>query len=145
MAMALPYLMVGIQAYGMYSTDEAADDQEDIARENADRQRMESEEAVRRLTKRQEQSESQAKAMAAASGVQVSGSIEDYLDIMQKTNKSEADWLKKSGLSAASIMQREGELQADMTRTQGRIGMANTFLASANQGNWFQSTPSDGF
>jgi len=137
MATALPYMMMATSAYGVYSSEQAADDQEDIARENAERQRLESTEAVRRLTLRQEQSESQAKAMAAASGVSMSGSITDYLDIMQKTNKEEADWLKRSGISAASIMQREGELQADMTRRSGRAKGASTFLAAGDKAGWF--------
>ena len=135
-AAAIGSMAVG--AYSVYSTEQGADEQDDIARANAERQRMESEEAVRRLTARQEQAESQAKAMASASGVKVTGSVEDYLDIMAKTHKDEADWLVKSGLSAESIMAREGELQADMTRRSGRMRAASTFLSAANSDReWF--------
>jgi len=138
MALALPYLTVAMAGYGIYSSEKAADEQEDLAMANAERQRMESEEAVRRLTLRQEQSESQAKALAATSGAKVTGSVTDYLDLMSKVNKEEADWLVKSGLSAESIMSREGEIQADMTRRSGRANFANTFLTTADKAGWFE-------
>jgi len=138
MAAALPYLTVAMAGYSIYSSEEAAGEQEDLAQANSERQRMESEEAVRRLTLRQEQSESQAKAMAAASGVKLTGSVTDYLDLMSKVNKEEADWLVKSGLSAASIMEREGQIEADMTRRSGRANFANTFLTTADKSGWFE-------
>jgi hypothetical protein len=138
MAVALPYMTLALAGYQVYSGERAADEQEDLARANAERQRMESDEAVRRLSARQEASESQAKAIAAASGVKVTGSVTDYLDVMQKTNKDEVSWLRKSGLSAESIMAREGQLQADMTRRGSRFKAAGSFLSTVDEAGWFE-------
>lgn len=138
MAVALPYLSVALAGYSVYEENKAAGEMEDIAKDNANRQRLESEEAVRRLVLSQEQSEAQAKALAAGSGVQMEGSITDYIDLLSKTHKEEAAWLKQSGLSAASIMEREGEVRADAVRRGAYAKAGSTFLTTSAKAGWFE-------
>lgn len=117
-------------AYSAYSAHEAAAEQKKIAAQNAARIKAENEEALRRLKKQQASNLSEARARAAASGMDTSGTQKSYLDEMADAFKSETDWLRSSGASQAAITQREGNLRADATRSAG-ISKGISGVASA--------------
>ncbi len=106
-------------AYTVYSSEAAAAEQKKIAKANAERILRENEEGLRRLKKQQEANMAEARARAAASGVTTEGTQKTYLEEMRDAFKSEVDWLRSSGASQAAITQREGFLQADITRSRG--------------------------
>lgn len=106
-------------AYSAYSAHEAAAEQKKVAAANAARIKAENEEALRRLNKQQEATMAEARARAAASGMDSGGSQKSYLDEMADAFKSETDWLRSSGASQAHIVQREGELRARSTSAAG--------------------------
>ncbi len=116
---AMAVVSAASAAYSIYSSKEAAEEQEKIAAANAARIKAENEEALRRLKKKQEETLAEARARAAASGVTAEGTQRTYLEEMAEAFKSETDWLRQSGASRALIVQREGELQAQMTTAAG--------------------------
>ena len=110
----------------------AADAQEAIARENARRKALETEEAIRRQRAEADKQEAQARARAAASGVTVSGSISEYLMAMEEANADKIAWLRKAGYSQADIIEKEGSLQADITRTNALGSLVGTAGSAYN-------------
>ncbi len=116
-AMAFFTVMSGVMQYE--AAQDAADDQEEIGRENARLIAEETEESARREEKAAAAAESQSRARAAASGVTLSGSTSEYLSEQQKANAERIKWLRKSGSSRASITEREGAMTASATRAQG--------------------------
>ncbi len=133
MAAAIPIVVSMVGAYMSYqSQQDAASAQEKISRENARQQEMaaemnarrttrETEEESRRMKDQQRKQESTARAKAAASGVQMSGSISSYLEGMMSENVKQREWLEKSGKSKAEEYLWSGQSSADITRMEGSM------------------------
>jgi hypothetical protein len=119
---------------GLRSSDKAASLEEQIAAENAARERAETEESIRRASDAYRKMES-------ATGARIAGSSlggkskADYLGAMKKSNQEDLNWMKTSGESRASIIEREGKGRADTTRAQGRSnffsGIGSAFTSGA--------------
>ncbi len=132
----LALLSAATMVYGAYSQYESGQEAKDIANTNAARQKTESTEAARRLKLQQESTLSEARARAAASGISPqSSTVVTYLDEMQKNFKSEQDWIKKSGTSAADIQARQGEYQARQA-TAGAWGTIANLADNASKWEW---------
>jgi len=124
-AVAVGTLLLG--GAGAKMQYDAASDAKNIANDNAIRQKAESDEAARRLGKQQDLLLSEAKARAFAGGSLLSSSTVAYMEEMKSQFKSEQDWIKKSGASAAYITRLEGKYQAKA----GKAGAFGTLAGSA--------------
>lgn len=89
-----------------------------IADRNARRIEAETQEKARRTALQQERAESRALAKAAASGVSVEGSPEDFLAFMGEEHARQLGWLKRSGRSRADLARMEGKYSAAQGRAQ---------------------------
>ncbi len=138
LAVAAVVIAAAGTAYTVYSTERAASEQKKIAAANAARIKAENEEALRRLKKQQAATMAEARARAAASGVQVEGTQKSYLEEMKEAFKSETDWLRDSGASQAYITQREGTLRAQTTSATGiSAGFQGASGALAGAANYY--------
>ena len=150
MAAAVPIAVAVIGAavsvYTGVKQREAAKEQEDIAKRNAEREQAEAEEMARRERKRADYEESLDRARAAASGIDVDKSKSNviYMNERKKANRDQIDWIRKSGASRADIIKREGRLAADMTRIDSwkSFGQAASYGAQAAGASydWYKST-----
>lgn len=139
-AIASATIAAGAAAQQYRAGQKAAKSAKSIAAQNADRAKMESAEAARRLKGQQEANMSEARARAAASGIQGGGSQGQFLDTMESGYKKELDWLKKSGASAEAIELRKGELAAGSASSSamaGAIGSISSGTQSTFQ--WYQA------
>ena len=102
---------------------DAADDADEIAKKNAERERAEAEEQARRAKKSADRTNSLARARAAASGIKGQSS-DMYLAELEDEQNREIDWILSSGESRADIIEDEGE------RAQ-KIGRAGAFSTLA--------------
>ena len=123
----------------------AGEEARGIAAENAKRIEAETAESARRLKGQQDSNLSEAKARAAASGVNMRGSQGGFISNLASSYQQERDWLKKSGASKATIERRTGDyavLQAKAgsaaTMATG-IGQAGSMLGQGSQSaaNWW--------
>jgi hypothetical protein len=94
----------------------AGQDQKKVGKQNADRMRAESAEEARRMADAQESQLSDAKARASATGLATTGSQLGFLETLETKQKSELDWAKNSGASAASIAQKTSDIQSSTTK-----------------------------
>lgn len=117
-------------AYGMYQQHKSADEAKDIADKNAKMAKMETEEQARRLEKQQEQQQSRAKAAAAASGVEITGTVADYLLEMESEHEAEIDWLRKAGYNRARMFKEQGDFAAQQAY-QGMWASAASLFGQA--------------
>ncbi len=132
LGMAIFSIASGVMQYK--AAQDAADDQEEIARENARLIAEETEESARREEKAAAAAESQSRARAAASGVTLSGSTSEYLSEQQKANADRIKWLRKSGKSRASITEREGAMTAGATRARGTANLVGSVGSAYGHG-----------
>jgi len=111
--MSIVAAVVGIvgAGYSAYSTEKAAGQGRDDRRKNAADILAENQEQARRLKKQQDQTISLARARAGASGIAADGSVEGYINEMQKNFDLERNWLSKSGLRNAANQKRAGSLE----------------------------------
>ncbi len=139
MAPAVPYIAlaftVGGTAYSVSSQRKAAQRQEaaaqqseQIGRENAATIEGETREQVRRQKLKDASDAGSAKAKAAASGLENTGTISTFLSDMTTAQKESLDWLSKSGEQRARIAQLSGEYTAG----QGRAAATGTRASSVN-------------
>ena len=115
------------------SAQKAANEQEDIADQNAKREKEEAEELAQRAEDTAAREESLARARAAASGVG-GKSTNLYISDLTKRNQREIDWMRKSGKSKAKITQREGRAAASATRSQGAGSLFSSIGKSVDYG-----------
>lgn len=150
MAFAVP-IVVGIATAAMsvyqgMKMQDAADEQEDIAKRNAEREQREAEEAVRREKKEFQAEESLDRARAAASGIDVDKSKSTVLFMAEKrkSHQEEIDWMKSSAASRADIIKREGRLAADQTRAEAWGHFANAVGSAGKAASagiaWYESS-----
>ena len=114
-------------AYGMYQQYKAADEAKDIADKNAKMAKMETEEQARRLEKQQEQQSARARAAAAASGVEMTGTVSEYLLELESEQQEQLDWLRKAGYSRARILKEQGDFAAQQAYQGMWSSAANLF------------------
>lgn len=134
--------MIAISVIGgliQYKTaQDAASEQESIARQNAAMQasvaeqnaravELENREEARRMSEAQEKERSASLARAAASGVRVGeGSVADWLDAQLGEHTNQLDWLKKSGERQAENIRWGGAQQSAITRREGSLLASQT-------------------
>jgi len=68
---------------------------------------------------------------AAASGVQVSGSVEDHLTKVKKEQQKELDWLAKSTANKAALAKQAGANAAAVTEAAGKAALWNAVGSAA--------------
>ena len=105
------------------AADKAAKQQRMLAEEAARNKRMEAEEMARRQAKEDRSVEGRARALAAASGLAGSGTQLDYIQELEKTNKQNVDWIRRSGDMQAGYTQQAGYNQAATTEAQGTAAL----------------------
>lgn len=127
MAVAVPYVMIAAAAYSAYSQYEAGNEAKELSRYNAEMERKETEETIRRQKLEDRKQEARARASAHAGGTTVSGTVSGYLNRMQETNLDNVSWMRRSGANRASLILKEGSMQ----RSQARRGAFGTVLGSA--------------
>jgi hypothetical protein len=96
----------------------AAQDAKRVAKLNAGLTMEETNEQQRRMQTDIDQTEGIAKAISAASGVQMSGSRKIAVDEMQSENIKQLQWLRKSGIRKAKVVQLGGQLQSSQLKSQ---------------------------
>lgn len=99
-----------------------------IADRNAQRIEAETQEKARRTSMQQGRAESRALAKAAASGVSLEGSPDNYLAFMGEEHARQLGWLRKSGRSRAELAQMKGKHSA----AQGRARLAGMRAQAAS-------------
>ncbi len=116
----MPFVMLAMSAASavmQYSASQnaaeaqeaAARREQNLARRNAERQRLETAEAARRLKKQQESAKGTARARLAATGLTLAGSPSSFLDEMSIAMEDELTWLETSGKSKADILELGGQ------------------------------------
>ncbi len=81
----------------------------------------ETDEQQRRLQLEIDQTEGIAKALSAASGVQMTGSRKLAVDQMQSENINQLQWLRKSGIRKAKVVQMGGQLQSSQLKSKAAV------------------------
>ena len=135
--MPFPFLAIaslGLTALGVFQQYQAAQDARDAERENARLIEAENVEQARRMESENEARESSARARAAASGVNLTGTTGEYLSEMERENTRQENWLKRSGASRADSARRRG----DAAYSSGLADAIGTAAGGFGQGfNWF--------
>lgn len=123
---------------GAGSSGQAATQAKRTASINANLTRSQSGEEMRRLETDIAQTEGLASALSAASGVQVSGSREISIEGVKKENRAQLEWLRKSGVQKADVIQRGGQLAASQLKSQAQMQTVQGFgqIAQGLYGNY---------
>lgn len=133
MGPAVPYIALAFTVGGtVYSVAEqrkaarqqegAAAEAEKIGRQNAAVIESETRESAKRQKLADDQTSGKARALAAASGVESTGSVGTFLSDLDTAQTESLNWLVKSGENRARIAQLTGEY----TAAQGRAGASGT-------------------
>lgn len=101
-----------------------------IAYSNIDLMRQESVESVRRLRLDQQQVESRGRALAAASGVRMEGSIDISVKSFENENKNQLNWLDKSLKSHISHAGFEAEQMYKMYHEKANTAYATAMIGA---------------
>ena len=126
---------VAATAFSAYQQYEGAKDAEQLAKEQADRQKAEAEEMARRAEKDASRQESLARARAAASGIGAGGSTALYMSELEKTQREEIDWIRRAGASQARLTRKEGR----WAYRRGMAGAVSTAASGVTGGyDWYQ-------
>ena len=111
----------------------SAEEQAIIDAENLERERLETEESIKRTGESHAKTEATARTQVAASGFAVGSSLDKYVASMQEEHASDIDWMRTSGASREAIQKREssarysaGMAGAKTTMIAGIGGAANT-------------------
>ena len=143
------------KAYYKYDTAKKAEKALDKAAErtsalnalNERAQSAENAETERRTLAQSQQTESLARAKAAASGASLTGSMASYLSFLEKENLQQFEWLKTSGAAKLSSMQAAGasnvralktqaDAQGDLAKGAVLEGASSTFQTGMDAGGW---------
>lgn len=109
-----------------------------LARRQAELQRMETDEAVRRFRAEGTTRISAARAFGAASGIEVdSSSLVGHLTRMTTEFEREARWMREAGYAGARLTEQGAD-----ARFIGDLGGSLFQFGAAN--NWWQKTPGSG-
>ena len=127
--------------------DRAADRTSKLNELNERAMQAENAEMERRTLAKNQETESLARAKAAASGAALSGSMADYLSFLETENLQQFEWLKTSGSSKLAAMEAAGASNVRAIKTQadaqgdaaiGAVigGAASTFQTGLDAGGW---------
>lgn len=100
-----PYVGTAATLYGAYSSYEAGKDASKEAKMLSEQQM-----ADERNRSRAEQAERRAR--AAASGIQLSGSTEDYMQAAKRQDEQRLLWMKRTGKAKADYLKSQGKSDA---------------------------------
>ncbi len=107
-----------------------AGQQEEMAYENRRLELMELEEGIRRTELQNSMTRGTAKSRAAAGGLKLEGSLNDYLGFMEENQGAEVSWMREAGESRANQTLQDSLLQASATKIGGeaqkREGIASS-------------------
>ncbi len=127
----LPMIMSvfgGIQQYKAgKEMENFAGEQERMAVENKRLADEETAEKVRRQDLKDKRLLGSARARAAASGVELAGTVSGYIDFMGETQSDELEWMKRAGASKSRLDLQAGMLQAKQTRLSAQQQKAGAF------------------
>ena len=123
----MPWVMLAVTIFGAIQGYQAGKEQEELAEQQAllaDRnmvlQKQELNEQVRRQGDEDRRLRASAKARAAASGAELSGSPLAYLDYMEEEQGRQLNWMKTAGASRIRL-QLEGDLlRASANKQRGK-------------------------
>ncbi len=123
--------------FGARSSIRAGKDTKILAGMNANYIRQETYEQSRRLKFQQERTRGTVRANIAASGFRSGkktkgASFKAYESVLAREQKSELDWLYKSGKSRANIAIRGGDSQARQLRSQGTAQLFSGVAGAAS-------------
>lgn len=129
------------------AADKAADRTSALNALNERAQQAENAETERRAALTNKQTESLARAKAAASGAAMTGSVSDYLSFLEAENLEEFEWLQKSGASTLNAMQASGATAVQTLKDQADVygrqatgaaisGVASAFQTGMDAGGW---------
>ena len=111
----MPWVMVAMSIFGAIQGYRAGEQMEDLAEEQAllaDRNSVlahqELNEQVRRQGDEDKRLRSAAKARAAASGAEISGSSLTYLNFMEEEQGRQLNWMKTAGASRIRLQNQIG-------------------------------------
>jgi len=125
----------GIQEYKAgKEMDALAGEQERLAVENKRLEDEETAEKIRRQEIKDKQLLGSARARAAASGVELSGTVGGYLDFMDDTQGDEIAWMRKAGASRSRLNLQAGLLDAKRTRLGAKQQKTGAFNAIGTVG-----------
>jgi len=125
---ALQWLGVGSAVAGGIGRGRGNRAAEKAAKKQADLIRQTTDEAARRLERGQERKLGETKAGVYASGVQMGGSSEAYVNDMQAEQARELAWLKEAGYKQAKAVEkgasvnRQGGMFRNLAMTGAGIG-----------------------
>ncbi len=138
----------GIQGYNSAQQMKSlADEQAKLGERNALLARRELAEQVRRQTEEDRLLRSAALARAAASGVEISGSVASYLEYIETEQTRQLDWLKTAGASRIRLDLESSRISASANRSransQGFESLLSGFAAGfsfMDKGGLFTTT-----
>ncbi len=135
----------GAAVYSGFRQLDAGDDAREISEREAELARAETEEEARRLEKAQERQESLAKARAAASGVRSdTGSVALFLKELGDENTRQLDWLRRTGLRRAKLIEEGGEFARYQARSRAfssfgqAFGALPKFAEAGSKAGWWK-------
>ena len=94
------------------AAQDAAKQEQEMARQQAAAIEAETAESVRRSRDKASQAEGQSRARVAASGLETSGSLDLSLDAMSEEHARQIDWMGKAGASQARMALLGGDMRA---------------------------------
>lgn len=122
MAVGFMVASAAIGAVGSVSQSNAmkrqAKTQRELDAENLALQKKETAESIRRTKKDQVKVEGQIETDIGASGFEVGGSLDKYLESVKEEHSSDLDWMRTSGASRDAIAEREAAARYSATRSQ---------------------------
>lgn len=129
--------MVVSSLVGFVTSMQTANDQEDLARQNAANEAAEAEEALRQEQEANRAEEALTRAKAAASGIDPDvGSSRWFQEDQKRQNRLREDWIIRAGKSRADIATKTGKIQARASRVKG-VGHLAEGAGAAGDAGWF--------
>ena len=105
------------------NAEEAAEREEEAARMQARQDEAQTQEEIRREQLSNQEVNKQDLIAAAASGLEVSGSVEDELARTKKEQQKELEWLAQAGRSRTAATRARGSNAAATTRAGGKTAL----------------------
>lgn len=112
-------MQVGGGLLGKSAADDAAEKMEELADDKARLSEQTTQENLRRMTFDRGMELGGAKAASYASNTLNTGSSAQFQRVMAEQWNAEMGWERRKGRLEASIIRKEGSLQADQTRDEG--------------------------
>jgi hypothetical protein len=129
---------------GYAGSRRAEDAAEDAGKYNANNIRLETAEAVRRSQLQTKQTIGGSIASMGSAGVQMTGTPQNQIDMVEREMNRQTDWLAKSGEMAAQSALRGGNNMSDQIRFQNISNTANTWSNAFTNNWWATKAPNTG-